>query len=71
MYDPKRCTSELLERGELKCACAVLAQKAFRLVLIVPGGVVMSLAGASQLTGREVAWPQVCVACMYTTMVWL
>lgn len=44
-------------------ACAEIARKAFRLVMVVPGGVALSLAGAAIAGGREVAWPQV-RACM-------
>lgn len=58
-YDPQRCTAELQERGELEWACAVVARKAFRFVLVVPGGVVLSLAGVAIAVGTEVAWPQV------------
>ncbi|CAM9177989.1 unnamed protein product, partial [Scytosiphon promiscuus] len=57
-YDPHRCVDELQERGELLRACATVARKAFRLVLLVPGGVVLSLAGVAIAGGREVAWPQ-------------
>ncbi|CAM9594340.1 unnamed protein product [Ectocarpus sp. 6 AP-2014] len=57
-YDPQRCAAELHERGELVWACAEIARKAFRLVMVVPGGVVLSLAGAATAGGREVAWPQ-------------
>ncbi|CAN0361112.1 unnamed protein product, partial [Ectocarpus sp. 12 AP-2014] len=57
-YDPQRCAAELHERGELVWACAEIARKAFRLVMVVPGGVVLSLAGAPIAGGREVAWPQ-------------
>lgn len=58
-YDPQRCAAELQERGELEWASTVLAKKAFRLALTVPGGVVLSLAGVAGPAGREVAWPQV------------
>eukprot|EP00752_Nemacystus_decipiens_P009312 g8321.t1 len=57
-YDPRRCVGELQERGELSWACAVVARTAFRLVMVVPGGVVLSLAGVAVVGGREVAWPQ-------------
>ncbi|CAN0036580.1 unnamed protein product, partial [Ectocarpus sp. 13 AM-2016] len=57
-FDPQRCATELHERGELVWACAEIARKAFRLVMMVPGGVVLSLAGAPIAGGREVAWPQ-------------
>eukprot|EP00903_Cladosiphon_okamuranus_P019974 g18352.t2 len=57
-YDPRRCVAELQERGELERACTVIARTAFRLVLVVPGGVVLSLAGVAIVGGREVAWPQ-------------
>lgn len=58
-YDPQRCAVELQKRGELERACAVIARTAFRLVMVVPGGVVLSLAGAAIVGGREVGWPQV------------
>ena len=58
-FDPRRCAVELQERGELEWACAVIARTAFRFVLVVPGGVVLSLAGVAIVEGREVAWPQV------------
>lgn len=50
---------ELQERRELEWACAVIARKAFRFVMVVPGGVVLSLAGVAIVGGIEVAWPQV------------
>ena len=37
----------------------MLAQKAFRLVLTVPGGVILKLAGTAVAGGREIPWPQV------------
>ncbi|CAM9325009.1 unnamed protein product [Hapterophycus canaliculatus] len=57
-YDPHRCVGELQERGELLDACAAIARKAFRLVLVFPGGVALSLAGVAIAGGREAAWPQ-------------
>lgn len=65
LYDPQRCTVQLQERGELEWACTAVARKAFRLVLVVPGGVVLSLAGVAIVGGIEVAWPQVsdCPCC--------
>lgn len=58
-HDQQRCAAELQERGELEWACTLLAKKAFKLKLTVPGGVVLSLAGVAGPAGREVAWPQV------------
>lgn len=58
-YDPNRCAAELQERRELKLASTVLAQRAFTLVLCVPGGVFLSFAGVAQPGRREVSWPQV------------
>lgn len=62
-YDLQRCTAELQERGELEWACTTLAKKAFRLVLTVSAGVVLSLAGAHDAGAGEVAWPQVLFTC--------
>lgn len=62
MYDPKRCAAELQECGKLERACMMLAQQAFSLVLTVPGGVSLSLAGLIEHSGREVAWPQVWIS---------
>ena len=58
-FNPQRCAFELQQRGALNQACTVLAQKAFRLVLTVPGGVILKLAGAAVAGGREIPWPQV------------
>lgn len=60
-YNPERCTAELQLAGELTWACTLLARKAFRLVLSVPGGATLLLAGVTQPAGREISWPQVCV----------
>ena len=69
-YDPKRCAAQLQKSGELEWVCSLLAKKAFRLVLIVPGGVSLSFAGFNEHAGEEIAWPQVRTSYILRAFYW-